>query len=250
MTSCRDPAWQQMAIDRALVDHAAARRHHRCYRLYRWAGDTVSFGANEAARRTWDRERLERARTPLCPPADRRPRRLARRRRSDLRGDRAAGRIRRPASRISPDPRTARRCASRSSALDASVAPAGRRAADPRARAPASTSRWAARCWSPGARRSAAPRRSSVPASCSTAPSREPTGGPALARFRLAFHRKRATVPVSELPAADDLAPAILAAWRAAGAVPRPAEPDRLGGPKASGTYRTRFDDPEWTWRR
>ena len=53
------PAAQQMAIDRAHADRAA-RDGTIVYRLYRWAGDSVSFGANEAATRTWDRERLER----------------------------------------------------------------------------------------------------------------------------------------------------------------------------------------------
>jgi lipoate-protein ligase A len=57
------PAWQQMAIDRVLVDRAA--RDGTCaYRVYRWERDTLSFGTNEAARRTWDRERLERLELP------------------------------------------------------------------------------------------------------------------------------------------------------------------------------------------
>ena len=57
------PGWQQMAIDRALADRAA-RDHTIVFRLYRWERDTVSFGANESARRTWDRERLERLEVP------------------------------------------------------------------------------------------------------------------------------------------------------------------------------------------
>jgi lipoate-protein ligase A len=57
-----------MAIDRALADRAT-REGVVVYRLYRWQGSTLSFGANEAARRTWDRERLER----LGLPAVRRP---------------------------------------------------------------------------------------------------------------------------------------------------------------------------------
>jgi lipoate-protein ligase A len=58
------PGWQQMAIDRALADRAAA-DGSMVYRLYRWEGSTLSFGANEAASRTWDRERLERLQLPL-----------------------------------------------------------------------------------------------------------------------------------------------------------------------------------------
>jgi lipoate-protein ligase A len=52
-----------MAIDRALADRAA--RDGTCvHRIYRWERDTVSFGANESACRTWDRERLERLELP------------------------------------------------------------------------------------------------------------------------------------------------------------------------------------------
>lgn len=58
------PAAQQMAIDRALADRAIA-DGTTVLRLYRWAGDSVSFGANEAATRTWDRERLERLKVPV-----------------------------------------------------------------------------------------------------------------------------------------------------------------------------------------
>jgi len=59
----RRPGWRQMAIDRALVERAA--NDGSCvYRLYRWEDDSVSFGANESARRTWDRERLERLQLP------------------------------------------------------------------------------------------------------------------------------------------------------------------------------------------
>lgn len=51
------PAWQQMAIDLAMV--SAARRDEICIlRLYRWQHNTVTLGANEAAARTWDRAKL------------------------------------------------------------------------------------------------------------------------------------------------------------------------------------------------
>lgn len=57
------PGWQQMAIDHLLADRAA--HDGTCvYRVYRWERHTLSFGANEAARRTWDRERLERLELP------------------------------------------------------------------------------------------------------------------------------------------------------------------------------------------
>ena len=57
-----------MAIDQALLEHAA-RAGTAVLRIYRWSTDSVSFGANEAATRTWDRERLER----LGVPCVRRP---------------------------------------------------------------------------------------------------------------------------------------------------------------------------------
>lgn len=57
------PAAQQMAIDRALVDRAI-QDGTSVFRLYRWDRDSVSFGANESANRTWDRERLERLKVP------------------------------------------------------------------------------------------------------------------------------------------------------------------------------------------
>jgi lipoate-protein ligase A len=46
-----------MAIDRALAE-LAAQRGTTIFRLYRWQHDTISLGANEAARRTWDRDRI------------------------------------------------------------------------------------------------------------------------------------------------------------------------------------------------
>lgn len=51
----RREAWQQMAIDLAMVAAGTP-----LLRLYRWQADTLSLGANEAARRTWDRVALER----------------------------------------------------------------------------------------------------------------------------------------------------------------------------------------------
>ena len=52
-----------MAIDRALAASAEREDVVTC-RLYRWKEDSISFGANEAARRSWDRERLERLELP------------------------------------------------------------------------------------------------------------------------------------------------------------------------------------------
>lgn len=57
------PAWQQMALDHALLDRAE-RDGTTVLRLYRWDLPSISFGANEAAARSWDRDRLERDAVP------------------------------------------------------------------------------------------------------------------------------------------------------------------------------------------
>jgi lipoate-protein ligase A len=57
----RDAA-AQMALDEAALTLAAEGLH--LLRLYRWATDTVSFGANEAATRHWDRDALTRDAIP------------------------------------------------------------------------------------------------------------------------------------------------------------------------------------------
>ena len=62
------PGTEQMAIDHALLELAAA-DGIPVLRLYRWECDTISFGTNEAALATWDRARLESA----GPPCVRRP---------------------------------------------------------------------------------------------------------------------------------------------------------------------------------
>lgn len=55
----RREAWQQMAIDVAMVT-LAGDLEQPLLRLYQWQQDTLSLGANEAACRTWDRAALER----------------------------------------------------------------------------------------------------------------------------------------------------------------------------------------------
>ncbi|HEY8062870.1 MAG TPA: hypothetical protein VID74_08735 [Gemmatimonadales bacterium] len=240
------PAWQQMAIDRALVDHASV-HGTTVYRLYRWTGDTVSFGANEAARRTWDRERLERAELPCV----RRP--------TGGRGvwhDAAdlTYAVTAPLAAFG-DLRLAYRLiherlagAFRGLSLDASVAAAGRRPAT----------------LEPGACFDSAVGGEVLVAGRKTIGSAQALFGAsflqhgaiaradrrrALARFRLASPPEASPGPVSELPALDELGPAILAAWQAAGAVPAPATLTAWAD-EASQAYQPRFHDPEWTWRR
>jgi lipoate-protein ligase A len=57
------PAWQQMAIDRALAARAVG-DGAVVFRLYRWSTSSVSFGANEQACRTWNRPALDDAGIP------------------------------------------------------------------------------------------------------------------------------------------------------------------------------------------
>jgi len=240
------PAWQQMAIDRALVDHASA-HGTTVYRLYRWTGDTVSFGANEAARRTWDRERLERSKLPCV----RRP--------TGGRGvwhDAAdlTYAVTAPLAAFG-DLRLAYRLiherlagAFRELALEASVAPASRRLVT----------------LEPGACFDVAVGGEVLVSGRKTIGSAQALFGSsflqhgaiaradrrsALARFRLASPPEAIAVQASDLPALDELGPAILAAWQAAGAVPAPASLTAWAA-QASESYEARFDDPEWTWRR
>lgn len=58
------PGWEQMAIDHALRDRAEA-DGTAVLRLYQWSHDTISFGANEAATRHWDRSAIERQLHPV-----------------------------------------------------------------------------------------------------------------------------------------------------------------------------------------
>ncbi len=54
------PGWQQMAIDRALLD-LATREGLALARLYTWSDETISFGAHEATARHWDADRIRAA---------------------------------------------------------------------------------------------------------------------------------------------------------------------------------------------
>jgi len=51
------PGWQNMALDQAMLDRAAAGQ--RWLRLYRWAPHCLSFGRHEPALRRYDRARIE-----------------------------------------------------------------------------------------------------------------------------------------------------------------------------------------------
>jgi lipoate-protein ligase A len=240
------PAWQQMAIDRALVDHAAGEASV-VHRLYAWAGDTISLGANEAARRTWDRPALERAQLPVV----RRPTggRGVWHDHADLTyavtGPLAAfGDLRRAYRRIHE------RLAAALGALglEASLALAAPRAAtlDPGA------------CFDRpvGGEVLVANRKMIGSAQAVFGGNLLQHGAIAradrqdsLARFRLVAVDDSWRPSDLELPPAGELAQAILGVWQADGATPAPAAVIAWAE-SASRDYRGRFDNPEWTWRR
>lgn len=245
------PAWQQMAIDRALVDHASA-HGTIVYRLYGWTGNTLSFGANEAARRTWDRQRLERAQLPCV----RRP--------TGGRGvwhDTAdlTYAVTAPLAAFG-DLRLAYRGiherlahALRQLGLDTAVAPLGRR--------PATLVPGACFDLAVGGEVLVANRKTIGSAQALFGSSVLQHGAIAradrrssLARFRLASLPDEpaipgADLPGADLPGADRLAVAILATWQADGAA-RVAGDLVTWAEQASLAYRARYQDPDWTWRR
>ena len=227
MTCESRPAWQQMAIDRALVDHASA-HGTTVYRLYRWTGDTVSFGANEAARRTWDRERLERAQLPCVrrPTGGRGVWHDAADLTYAVTAPLAAFGDLRLAYRLIHE-----RLASafRELALDASVAPAGRR--------PVTLEPGACFDVAVGGEVLVAGRKTIGSAQALFGTSFLQHGAiaradrrSALARFRLASPPEESPVPVSDLPAPDELGPAILAGLAGGRCGAGSGEPDGLGG--------------------
>ena len=235
-----------MAIDRARVDHASARAA-TIYRLYQWAGDTVSFGANEAARRTWDREGLERAKLPCVrrPTGGRGVWHDAADLTYAVAGPLAAfGDLRRAYRLIHEQLADALRRL----ALDATVAPVGRR--------PATLEPGACFDVAVGGEVLVADRKTIGSAQALFGASLLQHGAIAradrrssLARFRLAPVGDGPAVAGAELPAPGELAPAILDSWRADGAVAAPTDLVDWAE-QASAAYRDRYQDPDWTWRR
>lgn len=241
----RRPAWQQMAIDRTLADIAAA-NGHSVYRLYRWERDTVSFGANEAARRTWDRERLERLEVPTV----RRPT-----------GGRGVWHdatdltyaVTAPLARFA-DLRTAYRVIHEQLAralatlgVPATLAAATRRPT-----------------LAPGACFDLAIGGEVVVEGRKTIGSAQALFGPAflqhgaiaaadhadtLARFRLEEVAIKPDIAAARMPPHDQLAGAIVTTWLEAGGTMAPRElTDRAI--EESAAHAKRFGDPAWTWRR
>jgi len=239
------PAWQQMAIDRALADRAA---HDGTivHRLYRWEGHSMSLGANESARRTWDRERLERHAVHCV----RRPT-----------GGRGVWHdvadltyaVTAPMTRWG-DLRIAYRViheqlarAFRTIGMAAELAPATRRPTlEPGA------------CFdlSVGGEVMVGGRKTigSAQALIGTALLQHGAIAPTdrsrtLARFRLESVASSADIPAPDLPAAANVADAILATWLAEGGSKAPGELiDRTLIESAE--WQNHFQDPAWTWRR
>ncbi len=240
------PAWQQMAIDRVLAERAA--RDRTCvYRIYRWERDTLSFGANEAARRTWDRERLERLELPCV----RRP--------TGGRGvwhdrDDLTYAVTAPLNRFGSLPLAYRliheqlaRALTRLG-VTALLAPSGRRPT-----------------LAPGACFDLAVGGEVVVNDRKTIGSAQALlggallqhgaialadRGAALARFRLESAIAEPPIPADKpLPAPAIVADAFLTTWMDEGGVSAPAELVGWAG-EASAAHREQYQDPAWTWRR
>ena len=238
-------AAQQMAIDRTLADRAGA--DGTCVvRLYRWDGDSVSLGANEAATRTWDRERLERLKVPV---------------------------VRRPTGGrgVWHDATDLTYAVTAPLASFGDLRTAYRVIHEQLARALASL----------GVTTSLAPNRSRptlAPGACFDlsvggevlVDGRKTIGsaqaligktllqhgaiaradrGAALARFRLESSDTNPDIPAGGLPPPDQLAPEIAATWLADGATMAPGAIVRWAVDE-SATYLAHFQDPSWTWRR
>lgn len=241
------PAWQQMAIDRALVDHASA-HSSVVYRLYSWEGDTVSFGANEAARRTWDRPRLERAQLPCVrrPTGGRGVWHDAADLTYAVTAPLAAFGNLRLAYRLIHE-----RLASALArlGLDAQVAPVGCR--------PVTLKPGACFDTAVGGEVLVATRKTIGSAQALFGSSLLQHGAIAradrhrsLARFRLAVvDPDPPTNRGAELPPAAALTAAIVDTWQTDGAVA--VGPQLIDwAVRVSETYRPRYQDPDWTWRR
>ncbi len=239
------PAWQQMAIDRVLADGAAT-TGIIVYRIYRWQTGSVSFGANESARRTWDRERLERLQLPCV----RRPT-----------GGRGVWHdpadltyaVTAPVSAFGTL-RLAYRSiherlavALRTLGLDAELAVAARRPT----LEPGSCFDLAI-----GGEVMAAGRKTIGSAQALVGPALLQHGAIALAdrasslaRFRLGTQGEPPPSPTGELAAASRVADGLVTAWRDAGAVPL-SDAKIDSAIRDSNRYATHFLDPDWTWRR
>ncbi|MGH7524537.1 MAG: lipoate--protein ligase family protein [Gemmatimonadales bacterium] len=235
-----------MAIDRALVDQAA-REGTVVHRLYAWAADTISLGANEAARRTWDRAALERAQLPVV----RRPTggRGVWHDRTDLTyavtGPVAVFGDLRRAYRVIHERLAA---ALQDIGLDTTLAsPASRRATlGPGAcfDRPVGGEVLVANRKMIGSAQAVFGANLLQHGAIARADRRH-----SLARFRLVAAEDSPRPDGIEFPLADELAEAILGAWEADGASPAPSWLVDWAE-TASRDYQARFDDPEWTWRR
>lgn len=239
------PGWQQMAIDRTLADRAA-RHDLTVFRLYRWERSTLSLGANEAARRTWDRERLERLEVPVV----RRP--------TGGRGvwhgeDDLTYAVTAPLARFG-DLRMAYRLIHEQLARALATLVPGVSLAPPQRRptlAPGACFELAV-----GGEVMAGERKAIGSAQALFGGSLLQHGAIArcsraaeLARFRLDSPPRTAEAPVAELPCGDRLAAAILAGWLADGAEVVSAE-WAAEIVEASEIHAARFRDAEWSWRR
>jgi lipoate-protein ligase A len=234
-----------MAIDHALAG-LAARDGTIIYRLYRWSTDTVSFGANEQAGRTWNRAALERSGIPCVrrPTGGRGVWHDAEDLTYAVTGPAAALGGLRLAYRVIHEQLAG---ALRGVGVDAAIAPRSRRPTlDPGS------------CFdlAVGGEVLVDGRKTigSAQALLGTAVLQHGAiaradRGPALARFRLTSVAADRSEPGRDLPDAAIIASAIVDSWRRDGGGEIPGEvvawaerPDHPGA--------ERFRDPQWTWRR
>ncbi len=237
--------WVQMAIDRAMVDLARA-TGATLFRLYQWRVDTVSFGANEAATRSWDRDALARDGVPCV----RRPT-----------GGRAVWHGRDDLTYAWAGPsggptgtrqryRDLHRQLAR--AIDRGAAPV---ALAGRPSRPADLSPGACFDLAVGGEILVGERKVVGSAQKVMGSILLQHGAIAISavteldRYRLGSSPAARTSQDSRLPEAPQLAERILATWREDGSTPAPAElTERLL--TASVEYGSQFRDPAWTWRR
>ncbi|MGH7583700.1 MAG: lipoate--protein ligase family protein [Gemmatimonadales bacterium] len=235
-----------MAIDRALAERAG-RDDMACYRIYRWDGNTVSFGANEAARRSWDRDALDQAGVQCV----RRP--TGGRGVWHDRGDLTYS-VTAPAAALGGLHLAYRVIHEQLAAalgrlgLAASLAAPGMRRLTLQPGA----------CFdlAVGGEVLVGDRKVIGSAQALLGPALLQHGAiaradrqPSLARFRLHDPGPVADPTSTELPAADIVAGTILALWRSTGAEPVP--PELMTGiERDSVAYSAHFRDQAWTWRR
>lgn len=242
----REPraAWQQMAIDLAMVE-VARDTGFELLRLYRWREDSLSLGANESALGTWDREALERDGVPCVrrPTGGRGVWHAA----ADLTYA-WAGASGGPAGVRERYRELHRRLAQSVGALGLAAELAG---------APSRSPGLAGACFDAAVggevlvrgRKTIGSAQKVIGAMLLQHGAIALGGDPGAGHYRRGAPSAARTSLQDSLPEADALADRVVADWISAGAAPAGAElTSRIL--HASVQHETRFHDPGWTWRR